>query len=157
MTAIGRFSLVSQTRNNPSVAAFLITLTGNKPLTKNDFLNVWNQHANMSQRHPRFHQVISRHQPGYFERKKDKDDQADPAEEHVAEVMPPKIYRKDVQHRLEHLLTSPFDVHKQLWEALIAPFAPLGTSGGISRQQQRQIEQDNTNVGESLLLMRAHY
>ena len=60
MTAIGRFSLVSETKYNPSIITFVLQLENtppNSPLRANDLMRTWSLQQ-MPQRHPRFHQII---------------------------------------------------------------------------------------------------
>ena len=63
MTNIGKFTLDSETVDNPSMAAFFLTLTGPAPLKAADVAKVWKDKG-LSERHGRFSQSVQ--EPGYF-------------------------------------------------------------------------------------------
>ena len=86
MTAIGRFSLGSETLVNPSVSTFFLALSGDATTTTDtnadtsadtndrssrgmsvsEFQSTWTQRK-MYEKHPRFAYVVSRHRDGHFE------------------------------------------------------------------------------------------
>ena len=65
MTSIGRFSHESETFGNPSVPTVFMVLTGPKPFTSSDFIQLWRERG-VSEKHPRFEQRIDETKPGYF-------------------------------------------------------------------------------------------
>lgn len=102
MTAIGHFSLISETVENPSIATFLLTLETPKhqPWTVERFCQLWKD-SEMSERHPRFHLSVADEEKGYF-RQHEKDE----VEFYVSESLPPMVPRLDVLERIKSWQTE---------------------------------------------------
>ena len=180
MTSIGYFSVLSQTRYNPSIVSFVLAMSGKDPLTTAEFAQIWKDRG-MMERHPRFHQKLSSTSPGYFvvipeavSTHKDYVTEEDrhPVEDHLSETVFPTVYRKDVMHRIKQLQTTPWDLTDSLWRISIAPWGKLGSSGCVDKdkvlkeesfqQQQRQQisgdeDADSQTLGESLLFFQGHH
>lgn len=156
MTSVGHFSLASETLNNPSVAAFFITLVGDQPngFTPQEFCQLWNT-KQIGERHPRFHVTVDKKNNNKFDT--DNNTHAEMHHVHVSESIFPKVYRKDIQARVEQLQTDPLNVKEKLWEVKIAPKGPLGTSGGITTKVAQQLQEKNSNLIESILFFRGHH
>ena len=75
MTAIGRFSILSETAFNPSIVTFFMTLSG-PALTATHFQQLWKDQS-MPAMHPRFHSTVSKHRAGYFQQHHKHDDSED--------------------------------------------------------------------------------
>ena len=147
MTSIGRFSHESETFGNPSVPTVFLVLTGPKPFTSSDFIQLWRERG-VSEKHPRFEQRIDETKPGYFSAAtKDLDHR-------VSDTTFPSMYRKDLASRMSHFLTAPLAVYEALWEARVATGA-IGTSGAISKLKSDNVPDHHTS--ESLILFRSHH
>jgi diacylglycerol O-acyltransferase len=146
MTSIGRFSYDSETTANPSVPTIFLALTGPKPFTASNFIQLW-QKQGLSEKHPRFEQRIDT-KPGFFS------PATKPLEHRVADTMFPSLYRADLAHRMSHFLTAPLTVKEALWEVRVATGA-VGTSGAISKIKSQHLPDDHTF--ESLILFRHHH
>ena len=165
MTSIGRFSIKSESADNLSIPTFFLALSGQKTsrhddaelssvhasisgaqqkFTVSDFESVW-LNKDMPNRHPRFHSTVSAHDDRYFEEVHhinpgDKEYSKIKAEldRHASETMHFSVYRDDLRHRIEQMLTSPIEVQDKLWEVKISN-GPLGSSGAISRAKVEAI------------------
>eukprot|EP00804_Cyclotella_cryptica_P018705 CCRYP_007192-RA/>CCRYP_007192-RA protein AED:0.03 eAED:0.03 QI:254/1/1/1/0.33/0/4/1554/658 len=165
MTSIGRFSLKSESTDNPSIPTFFLALAGRKnksqghnagpssvysavsggqnKFTVSDFESAW-MAKDMPTRHPRFHSTVSAHDDRYFEEihHTTGDEQSSrikaELDRHASETMHFSVYRDDLRYRLEHMLTSPIEVSDKLWEVKISN-GPLGSSGAISRAKVNAI------------------
>ncbi|KAL7517552.1 hypothetical protein ACHAWX_002465 [Stephanocyclus meneghinianus] len=177
MTSIGRFSLKSESIDNPSIPTFFLALAGRKnksqdhntgpssvysamscgsnKFTVSDFESAW-MAKGMPTRHPRFHSTVSTHDDRYFEEihhtTADEQNTRIKAEldRHAAETMHFSVYRDDLRYRLEHMLISPIEVSDKLWEVKISN-GPLGSSGAISRAKVDAIVQKIKNDERQLL------
>lgn len=147
MTSIGRFSYDSQTVTNPSVPTLFFALTGPKPFTASDFIQLWKDRG-VSTKHPRFEQCIDASKPGYFS------EATKPLENRVSDTMFPRIYRADLAYRMAQLLTAPLDVTEALWEARVTS-GPVGTSGAVSKIETEYLPESHTS--ESLIMFRSHH
>jgi hypothetical protein len=167
MTSIGRFSMKSESADNPSIPTFFLALSGRKKnnqdendpssaysyisgsqnkFTVSDFESAW-LYKDMPNRHPRFHSTVSPHDDRYFEEvhhiKPDSKEYPKIKAEldrHASETMHFSVYRDDLRNRLEHMLTSPIEVSDKLWEVKISN-GPLGSSGAISKAKTEAILQ----------------
>ena len=174
MNAPGRFSLKSQTEENPSIPAFFLALSGTKiadgdaPIaaprrfSSADLEEAWLQRG-MPTRHPRFHSTVDEGQQ-YFEEThhvhpprssasregEEEDDEASlqikaDLREHATEMLHFSAYREDLRRRLEWCLMSPLEVSDKLWEVMISS-GPLGSSGAISRAKCAAIREAERNA-----------
>lgn len=115
MTSIGHFSMISETKTNPSVITFLLRLSGDK-MTKKEFVDLWKR-SEISSKHPRFHHTVSNF-PGYFNVNEDAN-----IENHVTETTVPRekdIRDKDLINRLKHLQFNTWDLANELFHVWIA-------------------------------------
>ena len=110
----------------------------------------------MPSRHPRFHSTVSPHDDRYFEEVHHihPDDEEYPKvkaelDRHASETMHFSVYRDDLRHRIQHMLTSPLEVQDKLWEVKISN-GPLGSSGAISKAKVEAIVQNMKKEGGSL-------
>lgn len=71
-------------------------------------------------------------------------------------VCHPKIYRKELQERIEKYLTSDLKVAERLWEGQLST-GPLGSSGAISHEQIAERRLMDTCETETLALYRVHH
>lgn len=156
MTAIGHFSLISETELNPSIISFVMGLSGTQPLTAREFADLW-KHRGVMERHQRFHQKIWNNR--YFIPKGSReDDDPHPVHEHLFETAFP--YREDLVERLRLLQTTKWDLSDSLWRIWIAPWGELGSSGCVDRQPEENFQRtDNpaSKLGESLILFQGHH
>ena len=163
MTAIGKFSLISQTDNNPSQPAFFIALsnakdngegdakdhidtTGTWPsyMSAQEFQKTWFR-KEMHIKHPRFHSKVSSCGK-FFEPLLAQHDNASTSTPfkdndlgmHVSETLHMHVYRLDLKARIEQLLTNVMDVTEKLWTVQISN-GDLGSSGAISRSRSNEI------------------
>ena len=124
-----------------------MVLTGPKPFTASDFIQLWQQRG-VSKKHPRFEQCIDETKPGFF-------NAATKGLEHrVSDTIFPSIYRTDLAYRMSHMLTAPFAVYEALWEARVATGA-IGSSGALSKLKADHAPDHHTS--ESLILFRSHH
>jgi WS/DGAT C-terminal domain len=111
MTAIGRFSVASETSWNPSIITFFMQLKGDKHLTAADFVKIWNDRE-MPQRHPRFHQTVQNHE--FLE-----ETGGGGVRDHVHETVYP-ANRFDLRQRLQAMQLERWDLSDSLWDLKIA-------------------------------------
>jgi hypothetical protein len=161
MTAIGKFSLKSQTENNPSQPTFFLALSnavvdsgdnvhnnGNKQsyMTANAFKKIWFDNE-MHIKHPRFHSKVT--SCGEFFEPTNRNGNTNYTttgtktgtttgthanadfEMHASETLHMNVYRQDLKMRIEQLLTQVMDVKEKLWEVQLSS-GQLGSSGAIS-------------------------
>jgi len=157
MTNVGRFSLVSETEQNPSVPVMVLAMTG-KPYFAEDFRRVY-QERGVAQKHPRFGARLDETKTHFvFENEKNHKDSAS-SEDNVRDRMYPKIPVGELKDRINDAsLYEPLDLNSRLWEAWTATGGAVGQSGAIS---PNEIIEDSTKgdekAVESLLLFRAHH
>ena len=159
MTAIGHFSVLSQTDYNPSIISFVMAMSGTTPLTAAEFTRLWKERG-MMERHERFHQRLSS-KSGYFlpttlegELKEDRH----PVEDHLRETVLP-VNKTDTLARMKQMQTTQWDLTDQLWRIWIAPWGKLGTSGCFDPEEvevETEAEQ-GVEKGESLLFFQGHH
>ena len=120
MTAIGHFSMLSETQWNPSLVAVVITLKGHSPYTIQDFLQQW-QSRGMAERHPRFTWTV---QKGSFDTR-GAVQFALPVTEGLS---PPSSSaheaRRDILGRIANMQFSMLDLTQSLWRAQVIPVMP---------------------------------
>lgn len=156
MTAIGHFSLKTETNTHPSVPTFFLALSNPKSpalfncsMTTGEFERLWKK-KDMPIKHPRFHKKVSESE-GYFE----------PVEEelstHITETLHMNVYRLDLKRRIEDLVSNVMDVKKKLWEVQISN-GDLGSSGAISQRKCEEIRSSGLySDKETVLLFRSHH
>lgn len=110
MSLIGKFSLTSQTTENPSIITFFAKLRG-KHFSMNEFDELW-RHRVMN-KHERFNCHVSLTHPGNFEVEKKSMDV------YASEVVTSDDF--DLSKRIEEMLTSTLNVHEKLWEVELLP------------------------------------
>jgi hypothetical protein len=153
MTSIGHFSVLSQTKYNPSIVTFVMGLTGKEPLTISEFSQLWKERG-MMERHERFHQKLSSSETGYFVPKMNSTEDRHSVQDHLSETAFPSLYRSDVIYRMKSLQMTTWDLTDSLWRISIAPWGALGSSGCIDKEL---VENNNGAVGESLLFFQGHH
>jgi hypothetical protein len=166
MTNVGRFSLVSETAQNPSVPVLVMAMTG-KPYFAEDFRRLY-QERKVAEKHPRFGARLDDTKTHFVF-----DNGGDPAAsnnnndsrgvsgvENVRDVAYPRIPVTELKDRVNDAsLYEPLDLNSRLWEAWTATGGVVGQSGAIPAATNAIDEQgkgDEENV-ESLLLFRAHH
>jgi hypothetical protein len=180
MTNVGRFSLVSETAQNPSVPVLVLAMTGH-PYFAKDFRRLC-QERNVSELHPRFgarldatkmHFVFDGGGGGSDKSSnndhKNRGVSTASNKDNVRDVVFPTIPTAELKDRVNDAsLYEPLDLNSRLWETWTATGGALGQSGAISSTPtNNNIETsqgaassttggDETNV-ESLLLFRAHH
>jgi hypothetical protein len=153
MTAIGHFSVISQTEYNPSIVTFFMGMTGKTPLTAREFGTLWKERGVM-ERHERFHQKVWGDE--YFVPKGSIDDDRHPVEDHLSETVVPN--RADVVGRMKALQTTTWDLTDSLWHIWIAPWGALGSSGCIDvDEEMMNASKDGEVIGESFLFFQGHH
>jgi len=160
MTAIGRFSVLSETEYNPSIVTFFMKVSGTEdrgPLTKRSFVQLWKDRK-MMQLHPRFQQTVSSSRPGYFEQQSvssstvEDNDLDNAISSHVSEEDGASSltfggnWKRQMQNRINYLQRSTWDISDSLWHVYITPSLSTGA-------QQQAEENDN----ESVLVFRGHH
>jgi len=166
MTNVGRFSLVSETAENPSVPVLVLAMTG-RPYFAKDFRRLY-QERKVAEKHPRFaarldatktHFVFDTDGGAKSDGKKGR---GDLGRDNVRDAMYPTIPIAELKDRINDAsLYEPLDLNSRLWEAWTATGGTLGQSGAISTthesgENQSSTEGDENNV-ESLLLFRSHH
>jgi hypothetical protein len=175
MTAIGKFSLRSQTESNPSQPTFFLALsnltrdksvTMGPVMTASEFKETWYR-KDMHRKHPRFHSKVSscgdffepinatdKNTEGtgtYVKLVKSQDgsvyDGNSNFDSHVSETLHMAVYRQDLKSRIEQFLTDVMDVTEKLWEVQISS-GNVGTSGGISHKRSQEIYREAQDIQE---------
>lgn len=148
MTPVGRFSLLSETKSNPSVPVLVLALSG-KPLSADKFRDIYHNRK-IGEKHDRFRSVITKDDTTHFS--------LIPSikfEPQISEVLSyPMVYRTELKDWIiDSLLLDPFDLSKSLWQAKTTTGGFLGQSGAIPPPS---IKESDDSV-ESLILFRAHH
>ena len=150
MTNVGRFSLVSETLQNPSVPVMVLALSG-KPFTSQDFVQIY-QERKMENKHPRFAAHLD---PGrnYFILPSVVSNTP-----LVQPVLYPVIPGAELKDRINDAIQDPLDLDARLWEVRTATGGKIGQSGVIpdDRVQVLKGQSSHSDV-ESLLFFRAHH
>jgi hypothetical protein len=157
MTAIGHFSVLSETKFNPSIVTFFMTLKG-QPLTSKDFIALWKDRG-MPAQHPRFHSVTDTHAVGYFQQHQhaaaENEESLDAyLDTHITETLAPctSQYRADLRARIQSLQTLQWPLTESLWHAYV------GTSSSPSATATATCEYPNQDTPtESIVLFRGHH
>ena len=120
MTAIGHFSVASETVLNPSIITFVMNLKG-PPLTCRDFVQLW-EAKEMPTKHPRFHQTVTTTDPsskGNKSRSLEFVEEDTVVADHVTETVYP-VNRGDLRQRLQRLQLDRWNLADSLWHVWIA-------------------------------------
>ena len=172
MTAIGQFSMLSETPWNPSLVAVAITLKGYAPYTVQDFVRQWRA-RNMAERHPRFTWTV---RDGSFDTVNGSSTRFTlPISEGLAPPQPssssPHSVRKDILGRIANMQFTMLDLTQSLWRAQVIPvirsaidFADraigttntTGSDGGDGDGGGRSDRKDGT-ITRSMLLFTSHH
>lgn len=178
MTNVGRFSLLTETRHNPSVPVLILAMTG-RPFTSQDFSRLYRERQ-IAVSHPRFAARLNDQRTHFeFDRKKKRltqrngnrnvikwgDSNYDNRPIPVQDMLYPIIYNAELKDRVNDAIQDVLPLDETLWEARTATGGYIGQSGAIAPQrvveliEERQ-KLDSTTapyVVESLLLFRAHH
>lgn len=177
MTAIGHFSMISETEINPSIITFFVTLRGTKPLYADELISLWKE-RNMADRHPRFHYTIDSTTNNHFIPKQypttnnndssnnndNSNNDNDPGiESHITETLFPWGGRREIIDRIKNLQMDRWSLQDTLWHMFVAPFGPIGVIEQSANNLQQTNEEDNrittsiNKVGDSILFFRGHH
>ena len=166
MTNVGRFSLVSETSQNPSVPVLVMAMTG-RPYFADDFRRLYRKRK-VAEKHPRFgarlddtktHFIFDIDDGSNSYENKDRDFSSS---DNVRDTVYPAIPIAEVKDRInDAALYQPLDLTTKLWEAWIATGGAIGQSGLIpvdnTTDNSRSATRGNEKDVESLLLFRSHH
>ena len=185
MTQVGRFSLLSETVNNPSIPCMILALSGD-PMTKEDFLRIYHERG-IATRHERLESRLNANRTHFVrEHHHDDDDssrdkiykssngstvstaypksilESSPVEDGKEPVLQdvdcyPSIYRSEVKEWVEDAVTKPLDLESSLWQIQIATDGKIGQSGVIPQSTLSSPFVSGTTPTESLVMIRAHH
>jgi diacylglycerol O-acyltransferase len=157
VTMVGRFSLLSETLENPSIPCMVLALSG-KPLYPKDFTRLY-QDRGIAERHPRFSSVLdASHQNFHFVHQ-------DHFQPHVTETLFPLGYRMELKDLIDDAITQPWDLTKQgLWQVRTSTGGTIGQSGVVPSlleqqqyQHQHHTKHESKDAVESLIFFRSHH
>jgi len=152
MTNVGRFSLVSETEQNPSVPVLVMAMTG-KPYFAKDFCRLY-QEREVAKKHPRFAARLDATKT-HFEFD---DEGSASGSDNVRDRMFPSIAVAELKDRINDAsLYEPLDLNSRLWEAWTATGGAVGQSGAIPADVATENSSGGEKEVESLLLFRAHH
>lgn len=158
MTNVGRFSLVSETQQNPSVPVMVLAMTG-KPYFAEDFRRLYRERK-VAEKHPRFGARLDATKTHFvFDNDKNNQESAS-GKDNVRDRMYPQIPVAELKDRVNDAsLYEPLDLNTRLWEAWTATGGTLGQSGAISTDATtaKSTTKNEEKEVESLLLFRAHH
>eukprot|EP00980_Cylindrotheca_fusiformis_P031308 scaffold26142_cov127-Cylindrotheca_fusiformis.AAC.1 len=147
MTAVGRFSLLSETKSNPSIPVMVLALSG-KPLSAEDFREIY-YNRNIAGKHYRFRSITQ--DSTHFSLL--------PSTKFVPQVSEilsyPMVYRTELKSWIAEAILDPLDLSKSLWQAKTTTGGVLGQSGAIPAPPTQDTNDDDSV--ESLILFRAHH
>jgi len=166
MTNVGRFSLVSETAENPSVPVLVLAMTG-KPYRSGDFRRLY-QDRKLAEKHPRFRARLDKGMTHFvFDDPGDSGTSGgdrggsetphkrDRTTDNVRDMVFPSIPVAELKSRINDAsLYDPLDLTTTLWEAWTATGGAIGQSGAIPIHARHP---GPTKDVESLLLFRAHH
>jgi hypothetical protein len=161
MTAIGRFSMQTETIQNPSIVTFFMTLSG-PVMAATDFVQLWKD-RDMPGSHPRFHSTVSPHRAGYFQQHHDDShgDSQDKKERnkswnandmkrsqaaladfltaHITETLYPisETARKDLTARIIDLQTVSWPLTDSLWHVYVGSDSKKSSASRKTRRTKR--------------------
>ena len=160
MTNVGRFSLVSETAQNPSVPVLVMAMTG-KPFFAEDFRRLFRERG-ITERYPRFGARLNEEKTHFVfdvgDGSTSGSQRAGIGRDNVREAMYPTIPIAELKDRINDAsLYEPLDLNSRLWEAWTATKGAIGQSGAISQLDSTEKVRGDPNNVESLLLFRAHH
>ncbi len=151
MTNVGRFSLVSETEQNPSVPVLVMAMTG-KPYFAKDFCRLYEERG-IAKTHPRFGARLDTTKT-HFEF----DEGSATSNDNVRDRIFPSIAVAELKDRINDAsLYEPLDLNSRLWEAWTATGGAVGQSGAIPADVATENSSSGEKEVESLLLFRAHH
>jgi len=145
MTSIGKFSLRSQTEENPSIISFFVVLTHNKgeSITVREFDDLWRQRV--MKKHERFSCQVSSNDDDYFEIAPKS------MESYAREITRNHI---NLSKRVEHMLTSDLEVKQKLWEVELTT-TKIGDTGVLREDRVNTLKKKYEY--ETIALFRVHH
>jgi diacylglycerol O-acyltransferase len=152
MTKVGRFSVLSETADNPAVTVLILALSG-KPMQPKDFINLY-QSRKIDTKHERFRSTLDRGDLTHFITK---EDFVPTVKEAIAY---PVVYRRELKDWATDAVLQPMNLSESLWQAWTFTGGAIGQSGafpkpkGMSAADKNRFDKDAV---ESLLLFRAHH
>ena len=156
MTNVGRFSLVSETEQNPSVPVLVMAMTG-KPYFAEDFRRLYKERG-VAEKHPRFGARLDSTKTHFLFDQDENGKGSSSGKDNVRDEMYPKIPVAELKDRVNDAsLYEPLDLNSRLWEAWTATGGAVGQSGAIPISANGSGPKDNEKEVESLLLFRAHH
>jgi hypothetical protein len=184
MTAIGRFSMQTETIQNPSIVTFFMTLSG-PVMAATDFVQLWKD-RDMPGSHPRFHSTVSPHRAGYFQQHHDDShgDSQDKKERnkswnandmkrsqaaladfltaHITETLYPisETARKDLTARIIDLQTVSWPLTDSLWHVYVGSDSKKSSASRKTRSSSSSSNTSKTDkapVVSSVVLFRGHH
>jgi hypothetical protein len=185
MTAIGHFSMISETEINPSIITFVMTLKGKKPFHDTELIQLWKE-RHIHLRHPRYHSTIDSHSRQHFipkdynhpqqttTTKHETNDPNDPnknepdLQSHISDTLYPHGGKKEIIERVKGMQMERWSLYDTLWHIDIAPWGPFrnGLSSSIQEKQKdtsnhhqhsNSTKQTHEQVGESIIFFRGHH
>ena len=148
MTSVGRFSMLSETKGNPSVPVMVLALSG-KRLNAEDFVKLYYD-RNIGTRHERFRSTTD----DFTNFKVVPEIKFQPP---VTQMLSyPLIYRTQLKNWITDALLEPMDLSKSLWEANIFTGGHIGQSGAVP-MSTFQKGKDTKHSVESLIIFRCHH
>ena len=150
-TAIGRFSLKSETESNPSVLSFFVCIThepGNAP-SLNEFKFMWK--TRVMDKHHRFRSRICAWDDHFFD--------TTPIDYDKLIMYAAHPFQKDKQldKSLVHFLTQKINVTEQLWEIKVST-GKIGESGALPKEKiDNLLKSKPTFTEETIFLFRVHH
>jgi hypothetical protein len=149
MTSIGRFTLRSQTEQNPSILTCFIALAheADKDLLIEEFSRLWNDRV--LKKYDRFRSTVCKRDEKYFHI----DDHI--LDKCISKNLHPIAEFNELEKSVEEMLTSPLNTHDKLWEAKVSSDI-IGSSGAINEDQLQHLKNEGCDR-ETLLMLRTHH
>jgi hypothetical protein len=152
VTMVGRFSLLSETVDNPSIPCLVLALSG-KPLYPKDFTRLY-QERGIAERHARFSSVLDSSHHYFVPQDPDNQNNYPPQ---VTETLFPLGYRTELKDMIDDAITSSWDLTKQgLWQVRTSTGGKVGQSGVVPPKDQNNNNNTSKDV-ESLIFFRSHH
>jgi diacylglycerol O-acyltransferase len=154
MTPVGRFSLLSETKSNPSIPVLVLALSG-KPLSADNFRDIYDNRG-IGDKHYRFRSITK--DLTHFSLIP-----STKYEPQISEVLAyPMIYRTELKNWIADALLDPMDLSKSLWQVATTTGGVIGQSGAIhssssTRYSNTPGNKTDDNSVESLVVFRAHH
>ena len=158
MTNVGRFSLVSETEQNPSIPVMVLAMTG-KPYFAEDFWRIYRERK-VAEKHPRFSARLDATRTHFVFDDEESHQESASSKNNIRDRMYPQIRVAELKDRINDAsLYEPLDLNSRLWEAWTATGGAVGQSGAISGDMipVKDATKNNEKDVESLVLFRAHH